>query len=90
MLTNLWEATIVAGLEKSAQLVYFNSHLIQSSDIYCGLYLYKNIQYMLSDKQYYMKEGAKRRWSAYHVSENTISFNPHIHPVRPPLAPPYR
>lgn len=27
MLTNLWEATIVAGLEKSAQLVYFNSHL---------------------------------------------------------------
>lgn len=90
LLTSLWEATTVACLAKSAQLLYFNSHLIQSSDIYCGLYLYKNIQYMLSDKQYYMKEGAKRRLSAYHVSENTISFNPHIYSVRTLLAPSYR
>lgn len=36
---------------------------------------------MFSDEQYCMKEGAKRKLSAYHVSENIISFNPHINSV---------
>lgn len=60
LLASLWGSTTIGYLAKSAQMLYSVIHLINSTHIYCGLYLCKATQYMLSDNQYDMKERVRR------------------------------